>query len=522
VLGGLMLAAVAVVVVGAILITSAKASLTADPTALARIGMPLGGGTVQSVDAVTGPHSRQVPVHVQDGRLLPSTPVPVGERLQLQVVVKRPGWVSWLSGSTQRLNLTVTTPVAALREHYLSVSRGPLVLRFKAPITTYAVGMSAGHLIRHTLTTPASVISVPRTAAAGTFFISAAPRSWEIARAAAVSWFPAGGDATAVADPAPGARITAQTPITLTFSEAISSALGGHLPLVAPAGAGSWHILSNHVIQFRPTAYGYGLGAHVQIPLPSGVHLVGATTGGRETSGSWTVPAGSTVRLQQLLALLGYLPETFHYANPSGVGLSPQDQEAAAVHPPAGRFTLRWANTPAWLAGAWQPGSYGEITKAAVMSFENNDGLAADGDAGPQVWKALISAAVHDQRNTFGYTVADVSEASPESLNLWHNGQTVLTAAVNTGIAQEPTATGTYAVYEHLRVTTMSGTNPDGSHYNDPGIPYVSYFNGGDALHGFIRGSYGTPQSLGCVEMPFAVAGRVWPYTPIGTVVHVS
>ena len=34
----------------------------------------------------------------------------------------------------------------------------------------------------------------------------------------------------------------------------------------------------------------------------------------------------------------------------------------------------------------------------------------------------------------------------------------------------------------------MSGTNPDGSHYTDPGIPCVSYFNGGDALHGFIRG----------------------------------
>jgi hypothetical protein len=50
----------------------------------------------------------------------------------------------------------------------------------------------------------------------------------------------------------------------------------------------------------------------------------------------------------------------------------------------------------------------------------------------------------------------------------------------------------------------------------------VSYFNGGDALHGFIRASYGFPQSLGCVEMPFAEAGQVWPYTPIGTIVNVA
>jgi lipoprotein-anchoring transpeptidase ErfK/SrfK len=97
----------------------------------------------------------------------------------------------------------------------------------------------------------------------------------------------------------------------------------------------------------------------------------------------------------------------------------------------------------------------------------------------------------------------------------------VLTTPVNTGIAQAPTQPGTFAVYEHLRVTTMSGTNPDGSHYHDPGIQYVSYFNGGDALHAFTRAQYGFPQSLGCVEMALAPAGQVWPYTPIGTIVNV-
>jgi lipoprotein-anchoring transpeptidase ErfK/SrfK len=97
-----------------------------------------------------------------------------------------------------------------------------------------------------------------------------------------------------------------------------------------------------------------------------------------------------------------------------------------------------------------------------------------------------------------------------------------MTAPVNTGISQAPTASGTFAVYEHLRVTTMSGTNPDGSHYNDHGIQFVSYFNGGDALHAFTRAQYGFPQSLGCVEMALAPAGQVWPYTPIGTLVHVA
>src|SRR6202042_1422282 len=47
-------------------------------------------------------------------------------------------------------------------------------------------------------------------------------------------------------------------------------------------------------------------------------------------------------------------------------------------------------------------------------------------------------------------------------------------------------------------------------------------FSGGDALHGFIRASYGTPQSNGCVEMSYANAAQVWPLTPIGTLVTVE
>jgi hypothetical protein len=68
----------------------------------------------------------------------------------------------------------------------------------------------------------------------------------------------------------------------------------------------------------------------------------------------------------------------------------------------------------------------------------------------------------------------------------------------------------------------MSGTNPDGSPYSDPGVPYVAYFNGGDAVHGFLRGGYGYPQSLGCVELPYSAASVVFTYDPIGTLVGVS
>ena len=111
---------------------------------------------------------------------------------------------------------------------------------------------------------------------------------------------------------------------------------------------------------------------------------------------------------------------------------------------------------------------------------------------------------------------------SPETESTWHNGHVVVSGAVNTGIASRPTALGVYPVFEHAPSVTMSGTNPSGSHYSDPGVPWVSYFNGGDALHGFQRASYGTAQSLGCVEMPYAEAASVYRYTPIGTLVDVT
>jgi len=49
----------------------------------------------------------------------------------------------------------------------------------------------------------------------------------------------------------------------------------------------------------------------------------------------------------------------------------------------------------------------------------------------------------------------------------------------------------------------------------------VAYFNGGDAVHGYPRASYGWPQSNGCVELPISNAQFVWGMDPIGTLVTV-
>jgi hypothetical protein len=156
------------------------------------------------------------------------------------------------------------------------------------------------------------------------------------------------------------------------------------------------------------------------------------------------------------------------------------------------------------------------------MKFENNNEMTVDGEAGAAVWRKLIDDAIAGKRLKEPYSYVYVHREVPETATLWSAGRTVLSSPANTGISGAETELGTFPVFEHLPETTMSGTNPDGSHYNDPGIKWVSYFNGGDALHNFNRSSFGTPQSLGCVELPLAASAQIYPYTPIGTIVTVE
>jgi hypothetical protein len=234
------------------------------------------------------------------------------------------------------------------------------------------------------------------------------------------------------------------------------------------------------------------------------------------------VPPGSTLRLQQLLAQAGYLPVGW---KPTGAPLArtPEAEVHAAVDPPRGKFSWRYPKTPDGLREAWSAGQPNVVTEGALMAFEDDHEMETDGVAGPAAWEALMKEAIAGKRKPEpGYSYVSVSETLPETVTLWHNGHQVLSGPANTGIPGAETELGTFPVFEHLEETTMSGENPDGSHYEDPGIMWVSYFNGGDALHAFDRASFGTPQSLGCVEMPLEEAGEIFPYTPIGTLVTVE
>ena len=310
--------------------------------------------------------------------------------------------------------------------------------------------------------------------------------------------------------PANGSRgVDGAGDITVTFSKPLPA--GAALPRLSPAIAGSWQRAGDTVV-FRPQA-GFTAGTRVTVTVPEGVSA--ARSGYKST---FTTASYSTLGLQELLAQLGYLPMTWTPA--AGTAGSAAAPLATAYEPPPGTFGWQ-GGYPAGLRSFWAQGRANLLDKGAIMGFEADHGMAVDGVAGHDVWAALLKAAAAGQRNEHGYSYAIASQGSPETLTIWHDGRRVLHTLANTGISVAPTPVGTFPVYEKLPFQVMKGTNPDGSKYADP-VQWVSYFSGGSAVHYIGRWSYGWPQSLGCVEVPYSAAAEAYPYLSYGTLVTVT
>jgi len=310
--------------------------------------------------------------------------------------------------------------------------------------------------------------------------------------------------------------VNGTSPVTVTYSGPITEHTT--LPSLSPSIAGSWQI-SGDTATFTPQV-GFTENTHVtvHVPTPPGPTTTAATTF------SFTTGQYSVVRLDQLLSLLGYLPVTWKPANPSGdiPAADASAQLSAAYDPPAGTFTFE-SGYPAALSSQWSVGTDNEVLDGAVRTFEFDQNLTIDGDAGWHVWTHLLTAIAKGEQNQHGYTYVWITQAGTEHLDLYHDGQLAITSPVNTGIAGRSTADGTFPVYLRYPVTQMIGTNPDGTKYNDT-VYWVSYFNGGDAVHAFPRAGYGWYQSLGCVELPSygSTAEDVWNLITYGTLVTVT
>jgi len=334
--------------------------------------------------------------------------------------------------------------------------------------------------------------------------VSTASKSAHLAALSVVSTTPASG----------ATDVPSDTGITIDFSTPVRP--GSPSPTLSPTVPGSWTTKGSTMV-FSP-ADPFVPFVTYTLTVPGGTSGVVATDGERLGAGdtvTFTIAPGSVTRLQQLLAQLGYLPLAYSDPVPA-----PPPAELAIAQP--GSLSWRWNGLPTQLTSQWTPGVESEITKGAIMSFETQNGLAVDGIAGPQVWSALLADAAAAKANAQPVSYVLVTKTLPEHLTVWVNG--VLTFSdvpCNTGVQGATTPDGTFAVFEHVPVSNMRGTDVTGTSY-DVTVPWASYFTGGDALHGYPRAAYGFPQSNGCVEMPIPTAGKVWPDTPIGTLVTVQ
>jgi peptidoglycan hydrolase-like protein with peptidoglycan-binding domain len=335
--------------------------------------------------------------------------------------------------------------------------------------------------------------------------------------------------------------VNGASPVRIVFSAPLAA--GSPLPRLTPRISGSWERGSGDSLLFAPER-AFAPETVVKLRIPAGSAGVRAVSGGvlaKPVSARFRTGTFDTLRLDQLLAQLGYLPLNWAPATSSGTATSGTASNGAAMaaaassgvasssanaefsaaySPPAGTFTWQ-AGYPRELRTFWRPGGSSLVLTGAVMAFESDHGMTMDGIAGQAVWAALLRAAARGEDNTNGYTYARASEASPETLTIWHNGRKVFHSLANTGIPVAPTTIGTAPVYLRYRFQIMKGTNPDGSQYADP-VSFVAYFRAGEAVHYFPRYSYGFQQSLGCVELPYSAAEQAWPYLTYGSLVTVA
>jgi lipoprotein-anchoring transpeptidase ErfK/SrfK len=289
-------------------------------------------------------------------------------------------------------------------------------------------------------------------------------------------------------------------------------------PSVSPAVAGAWTTVGDSEY-FTPASTLEPCSSY-QLSIPSSIQATGQTPLGKTRTLTLKVACPPVKAFQQALARLGYLPYTFHSLYGIHLPDGPESRSMAAhhaFHPPTGVLSTNVHDAP--------PLSYGQLdetTQGALTVFEADHGIESTDASNARIWLSLLAAETTNRRNSNPYTFVTVTESSPETLEVHKGNRVVLSSPTNTGVVGAETPHGIFPIFARDISTTMIGTNPDGTHYDDPNVPWVNYFNGGDAVHGYERGSYGVPQSNGCVELPISTAQTVFGMLALGDIVYIT
>ncbi|MCW3019861.1 MAG: ErfK/YbiS/YcfS/YnhG family protein [Solirubrobacterales bacterium] len=304
-------------------------------------------------------------------------------------------------------------------------------------------------------------------------------------------------------------------PLTVTLSAPVSPT--SPPPTLSPKPAGTWRVVGDSEV-FTPVS--------TLQPCSSYALTVWARTGstghaelGRRQTIGLRVACPPLAGLQQALARLGYLAAKLHPRYIVHIRAGVETRREAAEHafdPPRGALAADPADAP-----PVQMGQLDATTRGALEVYQADRGLQVTGVADSPTWASVLYDETNDRRDRQPYTWVSVSESLPETLAVHRGRRVAFTTPVNTGVPGAETAQGIFPIYSRYVSTTMSGTDVDGTKYVVPDVPWVNYFNGGDAVHGYPRASYGFPQSNGCVELPIEAAHTVFGMLAIGDIVVV-
>jgi peptidoglycan hydrolase-like protein with peptidoglycan-binding domain len=305
-------------------------------------------------------------------------------------------------------------------------------------------------------------------------------------------------------------------PLAVTFSA--PAAPSSPTPTLKPAVAGAWSAVGNSEV-FTPASTLQPCSSYT-LTVWANTAAVGHSRLGRRQTIGLNVSCPPTAALQQALARLGYLGARFHplYGAPLPAGPETRrDAAAHAFHPPRGRLAPDPSNAP-----PVETGYLDQTTRGALTVYQSDRGLQPTGEPNRDTWASLLASETADRRDPRPYTWVSVSESIPETLEVHRGDRVTLSSPANTGVPGAETAQGIFPIFSREVSTTMSGTDTDGTKYVVPDVPWVNYFNGGDAVHGYPRASYGSPQSNGCVELPIETAQTVYGMLALGDIVEVT
>ena len=235
--------------------------------------------------------------------------------------------------------MTDDRAAAKLEDRWLSVKNGKNPrLHFSSPVSQIVYGQP-GELKHRRFAKPRSSVTLGKQPAAGQMIVAGAAAALGApGQVQVVTWFPATGSPIVAASPTAGTTISASTPLELTFSKPVKKLFGSEKPKLSPEVDGKWSQPNPHTLKFTPSGFGVPLATELKVELPEEVDVVQSDGSIKSASEvAWEVPAGSEMRLQQLLAGLDYLPYKW---TGEEVAKTPEAQVAAATtEAPKGHFS---------------------------------------------------------------------------------------------------------------------------------------------------------------------------------------